>query len=152
MPSNKNKKSVIIISFILIFLCIVLTFITRENKFFHIWYQVLIIPIILLSVFISIKDIIIIIMVVSGIVWAMGFMEKITNIYQLFFETIIIIISTISLGWYELSFKKEKEQIDIVIDYKKKQIEEIKNRIDNLNKESNLLLEEIKIIRKELTN
>jgi len=152
MPNNKNKKSVIIISFILIFLCVFLTFITRENKFFHIWYQALIIPIILLSVFISIKDIIIIIMVISGIVWAMGFMEKITNIYQLFFETIIIIISTISLGWYELSFKKEKEQIEIVIDYKKKQIEEIKNRIDKLNIESNLLLEEIKTIRKELTN
>ncbi len=151
MPSNKNKKTVVIISLILIISSIFLTLLTKENKYFHIWYQILILPVILLSVFFSIKDIIIIIMVVSGVVWAMGFIEKIANVYQLFFETIIIIISTISLGWHELLYKKEKEQIEIVIDYKKKQIEGIRNKIDNLNKESNLLLDEIKKIKKQLT-
>ncbi len=151
MPSNKNKKTVVLISFILIIICVFLTFIMKEDKYFHIWYQFLIIPVILLSVFFSIKDIIIIIMVISGVVWAMGFMGKITNIYQLFFETIVVIVSTISLGWYEILYKKEQEQIEIVVDYKKKQIDEIKKRIDSLNKESNLLLEEIKKIRKQLT-
>jgi uncharacterized protein YoxC len=81
----------------------------------------------------------------------MGFMGKISNIYQLLFETLIIVVSTISLGWNELLYKKEREKIDTVIDYKKKQIEEIKNRIDGLNKESNLLLDEIKDIKKQLT-
>ncbi|MCX8093804.1 MAG: hypothetical protein N3E50_06505 [Candidatus Goldbacteria bacterium] len=151
MPSNKNKKTIVLISFILIIISVFLTFITKENRYYHIWYHILIIPVILLSVFFSIKDIIIIIMVVSGIIWAMGFIERIVNVYQLFFETFIIIISTISLGWYELLFKKEKEQIEIVVDYKKKQIEEIKNRIENLNKESNSILDEIKKIKKELT-
>lgn len=151
MPSNRNKKTVVIISFILIIISVFLTFVIKENKYFHICYQILIVPVILLSVFFSIKDIIIIIMVVSGIVWAMGFMGKIAYINQLFIETIILIISTISLGWYEFLYKKEKEQIEIVIDYKKKQIEEIKNKMDNLNKESNLLLDEIKKIKKQLT-
>lgn len=150
MLSNRNKKTVVIISFIFIIFSVFLTFIIKENKYFHIWYHVLIVPVILLSVFLSIKDIIIIIMVVSGIVWAMGFIEKIIFVQQLFIETIIIIISTISLGWHELIYKKEKEKIEIVVDYKKKQIEEIKNKIDNLNKGSNLLLEEIKKIKKQL--
>jgi hypothetical protein len=151
MPNNKNKKNIVIVSFILIIISIFLTFITNENKYFHIWYHALIIPVILLSVFFSIKDIIIIIMVTSGIIWAMGFIEKVTYVHELFFETIILIISTMSLGWHEILYKREKEQIEIVIDYKKKEIEEIKNRIENLNKESNLLLDEIKKIKKQLT-
>ncbi|MBP7792481.1 MAG: hypothetical protein KA120_05400 [Candidatus Goldbacteria bacterium] len=152
MPGNRNKNTIIIISFILIIVSVFLTFVTNESKYFHIWYQILIIPVILLSFFLSIKDVIIIIMVVSGVVWTMGFMGKINNIYQLLFETLIIIISAISLGWNELLYKKEREKIDTVIDYKKKQIEEMKNRIDGLNKESNLLLDEIKSIKKQLTD
>lgn len=150
MFSNENKKTVVIISFILIIINIVLTFLIQENKYFHICYQILIIPVILLSIFFPIKDIIIIIMVVSGIVWV-GFRGEMSYVNQLLIETIILIISTISLGCYEFLYKKEKEQLETVIHYKRKQIEEIKNTTDNLTKENNLLLEEIKEIKKRLT-
>jgi hypothetical protein len=110
-----------------------------------------VLAVIILSMHMPMKDIFIIIMVSSCVVWGMGFFDIIRQMHQLMAETGVILLSGLALGWYELSYKKEKSGRDTIINYKKSEIEGLISVNAKLNKENHDLTEELKNMRKFFT-
>ncbi len=146
-----NNKLLLAISILAIIAGTALTAVMPEKKFFHIWYQTLVLAVIMLSIFMSIKDIIIIIMLSSCVVWGMGFFEIVTGLHQLILETAIILASGSALGWYELDYKKEKQKQDAIVEYKKNEISGLTKKVSDLNRENHTVAEELKNVRKIFT-
>jgi hypothetical protein len=146
-----NKNILTYAAYAIIAAAILLTAFTPEAKFLHIWYQLAVLAVIMLSVFMSMKDVVIIILISSCVVWAMGFFDIIRQMHQLMLETSIILLSGRALGWYEMSYKKEKTGQDMIINYKKSEIEGLASKIAVLNKENHNMTEELKNMRKFFT-
>lgn len=147
----RNNRLLLAISVLGIVAGIALTAAMPEKKFFHIWYQTLVLAAIMLSIFMSIKDILIIMMLSSCVVWGMGFFEIITGLHQLILETAIILASGSALGWYELDYKKEKQKQDAIVEYKKNEISALSKKVAGLNKECHAINEELRNVRKIFT-
>jgi hypothetical protein len=146
-----NKTILTAVSFIIIAAAVLLTALTPENKFFHLWYQASILAVVILSMYMGMKDIFIIVMIFSCVVWGMGFFDVIKQMHQLMIETSIVLLSGLALGFYELNYKKEKHSRDTIMNYKKGEIEGLASRISGLNKENHNLTEDLKSMRKYFT-
>jgi hypothetical protein len=144
----RNKKAVFIVSFIIITLAIALSAILPEKKFFHIGYQAIILAVVLLSIYLPIRDVMIILMISSCVVWSMGFFEVVSDLHPLILETAVVLAASFALGWFELAYEKEKKQMDAVVDYKKKENAELTGKITQLNRDNQAILDETKSVRK----
>jgi hypothetical protein len=143
----RNKNLVIGLSFIIIIAAITLTAMLPEQKFFHLGYEIIILAVVLLSMYLPVKDVIIIILVSSCVVWSMGFFEFISQLQQLIVETCVIIAASCAIGWYESNYNLEKKQNDTIVAYKNGEMNELTRKIAGLNKENHEILEETKRIR-----
>jgi hypothetical protein len=146
-----NKNLMTYAAYALIAAAVLLTAFTPEARFMHVWYQAAVLAVIMLSVFMSMKDVVIIILVSSCVVWGMGFFDIIRQMHQLMLETSVILLSGLALGWYEMNYKKEKTSQATIINYKKSEIEGLAAKIAVLNRENHGLTEELKNMRKYFT-
>ena len=144
-----NKKAVLIIAFIFMAAGSVLMAFMPETKFFHLPFHLMVISVILLSLFLSIKDIIIVVMLAASVVWWLGFLEVIKDISQLLVETIVLLLCASVLGWYEFTYRIEKSKQETIVEYKKEQVEEVNRSIAGLKYENDNILSEIKKHRKK---
>ena len=147
-----NKKIMTYAAYAIIAAAILLTAFTPEAGFMHVWYQAAVLAVILLSVYMSMKDVVIIILISSCVVWGMGFFDIIKQMHQLMLETSIILLSGLALGWYEMNYKKEKTGHTTIINYKKSEIDGLAAKIAALNRENHNLTEELKNMRKYFTS
>ena len=118
-----NKNIMTGAAYIIMAAAIFLTAFMPESRFLHVWYQAAVLSVILLSMYMPMKDVIIIILISSCVVWGMGFFDIIRQMHQLMLETSIILLSGLALGWYELNYKKEKSTSATIINYKKSEID-----------------------------
>jgi hypothetical protein len=147
-----NKNLMTYTAYAIIAAAVLLTAFTPEAKFMHVWYEAAVLAVIMLSVFMSMKDVVIIILISSCVVWGLGFFDIIRQMHQLMIETSIILLCGMALGWYELNYKKEKTEQATIINYKKSEIEGLASKIAVLNKENHHLTEELKNMRKYFTS
>ncbi len=145
-----NKKLIYIIAIIIMVFSFLVTLFVPEKDFFHIFYHLFLISIIILSLFISMKTIFNIIMIFSAFIWALTFFDILTMTQQLLLETLVIIFSGILLGWYEVKFKYEKNEMELIMSYKRKENNNLQQKINEENSENEALLNEIKEYRKKL--
>ncbi len=143
-----NKGVLYYLSFAVFTASILLTAIMPESRYFHLWYQASVLAVIMLSMYISIKDVFIVVLLVSCAVWGLGFFDIITGFRQLTLETIVIISAAAALGIYEKESKREIAQQDAVVLYKKGELEAVSAKIAVLNRENQSLTDEIKRLRK----
>ena len=143
-----NKKLVLSISFALTAAAIVLTVLLPEKKFFHIGYQAIILAAIMLSMYMPIRDVMLIMMLSSCVVWGMGFFEVVGDLHQLILETAVVLAASFALGTYEMGYENEKKQMDAIVAYKKDEIAKMSGKIAQLNRDNQAILDETKNIRK----
>lgn len=146
-----NKNIMTLAGFAVIAAAVLLTAFMPEKSFFHVWYQAAVLAVIMLSMFMSMKDVAIIILFSSCIVWGLGFFDVIKQMHQLMLETSVILISVLALGFFEQNYKKEKSTQDTIIHYKKSEIDGLAAKIAVLNKDNHNLAEELKSMRKYFT-
>ena len=146
-----DKKIIYPVSIIITILSFILTVICKEENWYHIFYHLFLLVIILLALFISMKTVFNLIMVFSAFIWALTFFDILTMVPQLLFETLVMIFSGLLLGFYEFSFKGEKAKFENIISYKKEENRKIEKNINELNSINENLLSEIKEIKKKLT-
>ena len=144
-----NKKFAFFAAFALMIAGVALTALLKEKSFYHVFYHLFLVAVIIFSLFLSMKDIFIILMLFSSAVWALGFFEIVTSVHELLAETAVIIMLALALGIYELKFKVEKNKSATILEYKKKEINEMTAKIAELNTANNNLTEEIRKYRKE---
>jgi hypothetical protein len=143
-----DKKLSTIIAFVILSAAVLLSVFLRE-RYYHVFYHFFVISIIILSLFLSMKDVFIILMAFSSVVWILGFFGIFAQINQLLVETAVIAGVALLLGWYEMKFKVEKGKANTILDYKKKEIGELQRKIAGIGAENNAALDEIKKFRKE---
>lgn len=146
-----NKKIIYIIAAIIMLISFLSTLYIPEKDFYHSFFHLFLTAVIILSLFVSMKTIFNIIMIFSAFIWALTFFDVLTMVQELLFETLIIIFSGILLGWYEINFKMEKNEIDLIISYKRKENDKLQQKINEENAENESLNNEIKELRKKLT-
>lgn len=147
-----NKSMITAVSFAVLAAAVLLTALLPEKKFFHVWYQLAVLSVIILSMYMPMKDILIIVMLSSCVVWSMGFFDVLKQMHQLMLETAVILLSCVALGWYEQNYKKEKGSQDTIISYKKGEIDGLAAKIAGLSNENHRLTEELKSMRKYFTH
>lgn len=144
-----NKNLAFAVAFSLMAAGVALTGILKEASFYHVFYHLFLVAVIIFSLFLSMKDIFIILMLFSSAVWALGFFEVVTAVHELLAETAVIILLALALGLYELKFKVEKNKASTILEYKKKEISDLAAKIAVLNSSNNAVTEEIRKFRKE---
>jgi hypothetical protein len=143
-----DKKLILVFSLLLIAIAIALTAFLPENEFMHAPFQMIVISVILLSIHMQMKDIIIIVMLVSAVIWGLAFYEVIGQTHQLIAENAIIFAVSLVLGLYETGYREEKHKLVVVANYKKKETETLRNEITALNAENHSIMEKIKEYKK----
>jgi hypothetical protein len=147
----QNKNLFLGFAFALLAAAVALTAFAPEAVYGHLFLHLFVISIVVLALFMNIKDIIIIIMVSCSIIWAMGLFEVIKDVNHLLIETVIIISVATVLGWNEIKFKSLKQQQAHIVAYKKGQVEELRKMIITVEHENNEIMEKIKTYRKNFT-
>lgn len=145
-----NKKLIFLIAIILMIVSFAGTVFFPEKDIHHSFFHLFLISIIMLSLFISMKTIFNIIMIFSAFIWALTFFDILLMVQQLLVETLIIIFSGVLLGWYEVNFKHEKKEVELIISYKRKENDKLQQKINEKNSENESLMNEIKEYRKKL--
>lgn len=146
-----NKKIIYIVSIILAILSFIFTVFCKEEYWFHIFYHLFLLIIVILALFISMKTVFNLIMIFSAFIWALTFFDILTMVPQLLFETIVMIFSGLLIGFYEFSFKGEKSKFENIISYKKEENIKLEKNINEQNSINEKLLNEIKELKKNLT-
>ena len=149
MPNKNVLKG---LSFTMIAVAVALTALLPEARFFHAWYQLAALAVIMFSMYMPVKDVFIIAMLSSCVVWGMGFFDILRQMHQLVVETAVILLSCAALAWHETNYKREKSERDTIISYKKGEIAGLEARISTLNGENHRLTEELKGMRKYFTH
>lgn len=143
-----NKKITMFVSFVLVICAIGLTAIIPEELFLHVPFQLIIIAVALLSVHMNAKDIIILLLISSVVMWGMSRYEIIKNVNALYLEIAVLFASGFILGIYESNYKDEKHKLNVVWNYKKKETDNIKTEIQALTAENHRIMESIKELKK----
>jgi len=147
-----NKKGVIFFSYLFLLASAAAVYFLKENTFFHMGYHAAVISVVMLSLYLSMKDIVLVIMFFSAAIWGMGFFEILKMTNQLIAETSIILLIAVSMGWYEIVHRAEKSKQDTIVSYKKEQVEALKTEIAGLNSENSGVSEEIKKHRRKFVS
>ncbi|HDQ25494.1 MAG TPA: hypothetical protein ENN43_01950 [bacterium] len=139
-----NKKMVLVFSFFIMAAGAALSFFLPEKNHYHIPFHLFIFAAVMLSFVLAAKDVMIIMLLACGVVWGMGFGGILAKTSQLMAETGVIIAVIAMLVLYDADFKTEKNSLDSVISYKKKEMEALEEELKKLSKENHDILEEIK--------
>jgi predicted membrane protein len=145
-----NKKTVMVSGVIILLLGIVLSAVLPEAVFLHAAFQLLVVAVVLLSAYMSVKDILIVVLIAVSVVLGMGFFEIIQQVPQLMFETGTIIMVLLVLEFYENGHKEEHHRVTVISNYKKNEVDNLKVSLEALNAENHVINENIKEIRKIL--
>ena len=143
-----DKKTSLILSIILLAAAIALSALLPENEFMHAPFQLVVIAVILLAVHMQMKDIIIIVMLVSAVIWGLAFYEVVGQTRQLIAENAVIFAVSLVLGLYETGYREEKHRLVVVANYKKKESEDLRGEIAAMNLENHNIMEKIKEYKK----
>jgi hypothetical protein len=138
----------LLLAFILVICAIGLTAVIPENLFLHVPFQLMIIAVVLLSLHMNVRDIVILLLISSGVMWGMSRYDIIRNVNQLYLEAGILFLSGFILGIYETNYKDEKHKLNVVWNYKKKETENLKTEIQELTAENHRITESIKEFKK----
>ena len=138
-----------VVSFLIIIAGIVLTALLPEEMFLHVPFQLMIIAVILLSVHMNARDIIILLLITSIVVWGISiYYEVLKNTLPLALETVVLFASCLMLALYETNYKEEKHKLNVVWNYKRKETELLKAEIQALTAENHKITESIKEYKK----
>ncbi len=143
-----NKNITLILAFVLVICAIGLTAVIPEKLFLHVPFQLMIIAVVLLSLHMNARDIVILLLISSGVVWGMSRYDIIKNVNQLYLEIGVLFLSSFILGIYETNYKDEKHKLNVVWNYKKKETENLKAEIQELTAENHRITESIKEFKK----
>ena len=143
-----NKNLTLILAFVLVICAIGLTAVIPEHLFLHVPFQLMIIAVVLLSLHMNARDIVILLMISTGVIWGMSRYDIIKNVNQLYLEAGILFLSSFILGIYETNYKDEKHKLNVVWNYKKKETETLKTEIQELTAENHRITESIKEFKK----
>jgi cation transport ATPase len=143
-----NKKLVMTAGILLLVLGIVLSGVLPESEFFHVPFQLLVLAVVMLSVHMSIKDILIVVMIAIIVIWGITSFNIIEMKFQLMLETGTLILVLFALGNYETGHKEERQKIHVISNYKKREVDNVRAGIEALNAENHGISEKIKEIRK----
>ena len=144
---QNNKNLIFFTAIIIMIIATILSIRLPETRFFHIAYHLFLIAILMFFLHMSMRDIFILIMVFSSIIWVLGIFDIIKEVNLLLFETVTIFMIAGLLGWYEMTFKSEKNKFAYIMTYKEKEINEMKDKIRLARKESEQVADETKKIR-----
>ncbi len=143
-----NKKMVMFSGILLLIAGIVLSGLLPETEFLHAPFQLLVLATVLLSVYMQVKDIIIIVMIAVIVVLVMSTFGIINQTHQILLETGAIILVLFTMGHYETGHKGESQKLTVISNYKQKEVENIQAETAVLNQENHEISEKIKEIRK----
>lgn len=146
----QNKNIFVGLAFALIVFSCVMTAVTDEAKFGHIFFHLFIIAAGILAVYLQAKNTVIALMISASAVWAIGLFGGLENVAPLMAETAVIILFAVIMGLKEAAFKTEKLKLVNVLSYKKEQLEITQKEVAAIEKENHQITEEIKKIRKNL--
>jgi len=144
---RNNKNLIFFAGLAILIVSTILAVLLPEIKFYHMPYHFFILAILLFFLYMNVRDIFILVMVFSSIIWALGIFDIIKDVNLLLFDTLTIFMVAGILGWYETTFKAEKNKFSYIITYKEKEIAEMNEKIRQARKESDLVTDEIKKIR-----
>ena len=147
-----NRKAVLITAFLLLAAGTVLTAVLPESKLLHITFHVAVVSVILLSLYLSVKDIVITVLFVASVIWSLGFFGVLENIGQLIVETAVLLLCAAVLGWYDLSHRLEKEKQETIVEYKQGQLDELNASVNALKRDNEEIHNKIKVYRKKFTS
>lgn len=144
-----DKKLTMVVSFLIIIAGIALTALLPEELILHVPFQLMIIAVILLSVHMNARDIIILLLITSIVVWGISlYYEVLKNTMPLALETVVLFASCLILALYETNFKEEKHKLNVVSNYKKKESEILRAEIQAMTAENHKITESIKEFKK----
>jgi len=143
-----DKKSVIFISVLIIIASLAMSAFLPESAAMHAPFQMIVIAVILLYIHMQMKDIIIIVMLSSAVMWGLAFYEIVIQTPQLIAENAVIFAVSFVLGIYETGYRDEKRRLTVVANYKKKEADAMKTEIAELNRENHEITEKIKEYKK----
>ncbi|HDT15103.1 MAG TPA: hypothetical protein ENN55_02725 [Firmicutes bacterium] len=143
-----NHRLIAAGAFLIIIACIALTAVVPEEKHGHLFIHLLIIPVIMLSVFLHLKDVVIITMFSCAGVWALGLLGLLENVYILIPETAVLIFAAFVVGMNRDVFKKERRRTADIINYKKEEKESVLAELGKLGAENAEIVSEIRELRR----
>lgn len=126
-----------------------LFFVMPEKRFFHLPVFLLLLPVILLSAHLSFKEILLLTVAAFSVLFAMIYFGVINMVPQLLAETGVLIAVILMLGFREDEYSSIKERNRTVLDFKKKEVAEIKQRVMEAERENQRIIEETKALRKK---
>ncbi len=146
----QNKKIFVALAFALVIFSCVMTALTDEARYGHIFFHLFIIAAGILAVYLQAKNTVIALMISASAVWAIGLFGGLADVAPLMAETAVIILFAVIMGLKEAAFKSEKLKLVNVLSYKKEQLEITQKEVAAIEKENHQITEEIKKIRKNL--
>ena len=144
----QNKKIFVALAFALVIFSCVMTALTDEARYGHIFFHLFIIAAGILAVICRQRPYAL--MISASAVWAIGLFGGLADVAPLMAETAVIILFAVIMGLKEAAFKSEKLKLVNVLSYKKEQLEITQKEVAAIEKENHQITEEIKKIRKNL--
>lgn len=145
----QNKNTVYIVSFAIIAAAVALSFVMPEKRFFHIPVFLLLIPVILLSAYLSFKDILLLTVAAFSVLFSLIYFGVIKMAPQLLAETAVLTAVILVLGFREDEYSAKKAENRAVLEFKKKEVLEAKQRLIEAERENHRIIEETKALRKK---
>ena len=145
----QNKNAVYAVSFALIAVSVALSFFMPEKKYFHFPVFLLLIPVILLSAYLSFKEILLLVVASFSVLFALMYFGIIKMAPQLIAETAVLTSVVLVLGFREDEYEVKKGENKAVLEFKKKEVMEVKQRLMEAERENQRIIEETKALRKK---
>lgn len=145
----QNKNTVYLVSFSVIAAAVALSFVMPEKRFFHFPVFLLLIPVILLSACLSFKDILLLTVATFSVLFSLIYFGVIKMAPQLLAETAVLTAVILVLGFREDEYSAKKSENKAVLDFKRREVLEAKQRLMEAERENQRIIEETKALRKK---